>query len=92
MDRIFIFVLLLSPILAQVEKPTEPTECNELNQGRCECGDTNNGFTTYTFWQNDQQRCFHVFIPPELKDREILPVFVTAHCYSKDTLKGKCYF
>ena len=87
MAKFFFFALLLSPILAQIEKPIEPTECNESNQGRCECGNTEEGFTTYTFWQGDVQRCFHVFVPPELKD-QILPVSVLAHCYSEDRLSG----
>ena len=68
------------------EKPTEPTECNADNKGRCPCGNKSKGFTTYTFWINERQRCFHVF---RLLTRvtERLPVLMTMQCYGKDRLK-----
>ena len=55
------------------EKPTEPAKCSDANMGRCDCGDESQGFTTYTFWQGDVQRCFTVFIPNE-RAGEVLPV------------------
>ena len=33
-------------------KPCTPTKCDPVNQGRCDCS-TDAGFTTYTFWIND---------------------------------------
>ena len=89
MAKLLVFVLLLSPILAQEEKPTEPTECNDLNKGLCECGNTKQGFTTYTFWLGDEepeQRCFTIFIPPKLKNT-VLPVAVYAQCYAENKLQ-----
>ena len=89
MGKLLVFVLLLSPILAQEEKPTEPAECNDLNKGICQCGNPKNGFTTYTFWLGDEepeQRCFTVYIPPMLKN-ETLPVAVLAQCYAKNKLQ-----
>lgn len=75
-------------VLAEpLEKPTVPTECNDANQGRCECGDTSKGFTTYTFWLDGEQRCFTVYRPKE-RANEKLPVLVTPNCYGKDKLKA----
>ena len=54
-------------------------------EGRCECGDASQGFQTYTFWQNDQQRCFTVFHP---RQGEILPVVFNPNCYALDRLQG----
>ena len=82
-----VFAILSTIAFAQEEKPTEPTKCSAANQGRCPCGNEDEGFTTYTFWQGDQQRCFHVFFPPERKG-EVLPVAFLSHCYSKDRLSG----
>ena len=82
-----VFAILSTVALALEEKPTEPTKCSAANQGRCPCGDEDKGFTTYTFWQGDEQRCFHVFFPPERKG-EVLPVAVYSNCYAKDSLAG----
>ena len=64
-----------------------PTECTAANQGRCECGDTSQGFTTYTFWLGDVQRCFTVFVPPKRKT-EKLAVVLAPNCYARDRLSG----
>ena len=66
---------------------SEPTECNAENQGTCECGDTSQGFTTYTFLLDGIQRCFTVFHPIS-RARETLPVVLSANCYAKDKLSG----
>ena len=88
MKVVFVFLTILSTLtLAQDSKPTEPTKCSADNQGRCQCGDEDLGFTTYTFWQAGQQRCFTVFFPPERKG-EVLPVTILSHCYSQDRLSG----
>merc|ERR1719328_364602 len=88
MKVVFLILAFMSTsALAQEEKPTEPTKCSDTTQGRCQCGDEAQGFTTYTFWQGDQQRCFTVFFPPERKG-EILPVAIRSHCYSQDRLTG----
>ena len=63
---------------------TEPTECNESNQGRCECGDPSKGITTYTFKIDDVQRCFTVYHP----STEKLPVLLSPNCYASDKLMG----
>ena len=68
-----------------MDQVTEPTECNESNQGRCDCGDVSNGFTTYTFWINDVQRCFTVYHPVS-RSTEKLPVVLFMNCYAKDQL------
>ena len=65
--------------------PTVPTECNDKNQGRCECGDVSNGFTTYTFWLSDVQRCFTVY-HPKSRESEALPVVLSMQCYAEDKL------
>jgi len=67
------------------EKPTEPAKCSDANMGRCDCGDESQGFTTYTFWQDDVQRCFTVFIPNE-RANEVLPVVFGPNCYASDVL------
>ena len=53
--------------------------------GRCDCGNPSNGFTTYTFWQGEVQRCFTVFIPNE-RAGEVLPVVFGPNCYAGDVL------
>jgi len=68
------------------EMPTEPTECNAANQGRCECAD-GDGFTTYTFWLGDVQRCFSVFHPTAHAGKS-LPVVLSMRCYAQDRLQG----
>ena len=53
--------------------------------GRCDCGSPDKGFTTYTFWQGDVQRCFTVFQPIE-RAGEKLPVVFGPNCYAQDIL------
>lgn len=62
-----------------------PTECTDSNQGRCECGDVSKGFTTYTFWVGDVQRCFTVYRPIN-RASDVLPVVLTSQCYGNDKL------
>merc|ERR1711953_150984 len=69
------------------EKPTDPTKCSDANQGRCECGDESKGFTTYTFWQFDVQRCFTVYQPLD-RAGQVLPVVFAPNCYATDKLSG----
>jgi len=69
------------------EKPTDPTKCSSANQGRCDCGNESNGFTTYTFWQFDVQRCFTVYQPLD-RAGEVLPVVFAPNCYAADKLSG----
>jgi len=85
---IFAFVVVVQ---ATVE-PTEPELCTDENQGRCDCGDQSLGFYTFTFWQEEVQRCFTVFYPLERVVDEVpeqLAVVFSPHCYSKDKLNGK---
>lgn len=67
--------------------PTVPTACSDANQGRCECGDTSDGFYTYTFWLGDVQRCFTVYHPTS-RASEALPVVLSPNCYGQDSLQG----
>ena len=69
-------------------KPTNPTEVNDANQGRCPRGDTKKGFTTYTFWLNDVQRCFTTYNPPGFENKS-LPVRLTMQCYAKGNFHKK---
>ena len=55
--------------------------------GRCECGDPSDGFTTYTFWLEDVQRCFTVYRPVS-RASEKLPVVLAMRCYGEDKLMG----
>ena len=55
--------------------------------GRCECGDPSDGFTTYTFWIDDAQRCFTVYRPTS-RASERLPVLLSMQCYAQDKLMG----
>merc|ERR1719328_734756 len=66
---------------------SEPVECTTENEGNCECGDTSQGFTTYTFFVGDVQRCFTVFHPVS-RVGEKLPVVLSPNCYAKDSLRG----
>ena len=61
-----------------VEKPTVPTVCTENNSGSCECSD-DVGFTTYTWWIEDQQRCFTTYVPPDIPGP--LPALLSLDCY-----------
>ena len=87
MDQRLIILLAFfaTVVLAQNEQPSTPTVCNGANQGRCECGDQSQGFTTYTFWVEDQQRCFTVYQP---EFSEPLPVMIFSQCYGKDKLSS----
>ena len=87
MKKSLLFLLFLGFTKAQLEKPTEPTKCSDANQGRCECGKESLGITTYTFWQGEEQRCFHVYVPEELEGQENVPVAVFSNCYAEDKLK-----
>lgn len=69
------------PVLGDV------TECSGDQDGNCECGDTSEGFTTYTFMVDDVQRCFTVFHPMS-RAGEKLPVVLSPNCYAKDKLQG----
>ena len=69
------------------DQPTDPTPCSPENEGRCECGDVERGFETYTFWIGDVQRCFTVFRPPS-RASESLPVSLFSNCYAQDSLDG----
>lgn len=67
------------------DKPTEPTVCDSGNKGRCDCS-SDEGFTTYTFWQGELQRCFTVYTP---KATLPAPVLLSMQCYAKDKLSGQ---
>merc|ERR1712102_13339 len=64
----------------QTEGPTTTTEIPDLSDivactstSGCECGDSSKGFQTYTFTQNNRQRCFTIFHPLS-RQNEVLPV------------------
>merc|ERR1719219_1669894 len=60
---------------------------NVEKDGNCECGDTTKGFQTYTFMQDDVQRCFTVFHPLE-RAGEVLPVvFFSSMLWQRQTWK-----
>ena len=86
LNHCFIF-LTLAVVLVRSQHPTEPVACTNQNKGHCECGDTSQGFHTYTFWIGNDQRCFTVFIPPE-RASESLPVVFHSQCYAGDALQG----
>ena len=81
------FLLALAIELTFAQHPTEPTPCTNQNRGHCECGNTQDGFHTYTFWMGNDQRCFTVFHPPE-RASESLPVLFSSNCYATDHLQG----
>ena len=81
-----IFNSNLISFLQPTEFPEDPTACSPENAGRCECGDPSDGFTTYTFWQNDQQRCFTIYHPT--MQETALPVVFNPNCYAEDKLQG----
>lgn len=66
--------------------PLSPTVCSELNRGECQCNDAP-GFTTYTWWVAQQQRCATVYVPPSAQGP--LPVLLTQNCYTANAL-GEC--
>ena len=72
------------------DKSINPVECNKKNRGHCECANTKDGFTTYTFMVSGQKRCFTVYHPFSRKN-ESLPVVITAQCYAKDQIGAKGY-
>ena len=84
---LFCLSLVLKIALTKSQHPTEPVPCNDQNKGLCECGDTSQGFYTYTFWIGNDQRCFTFFIPPE-RSSESLPVVFHSNCYARDELQG----
>ena len=86
-QHFLVYFINLDETEEPTEKPTEPTECNDANMGRCECGDPTNGFTTYTFWLGDVQRCFTVYRPIS-RESEKLPVVLAMRCYGEDKLMG----
>merc|ERR1712136_288248 len=71
--------------VADTSSPSTPAECNSANKGRCQCGDTSKGFTTYTFDVEGQQRCFTVYQPAS---ETPLPVVITSQCYGTDSLNS----
>merc|ERR1712038_118684 len=78
----------------QTEGPTTTTEIPDLSDivactsaSGCECGDSSKGFQTYTFTQNNQQRCFTIFHPLS-RQNEVLPVMFSPNCYAEDRLQG----
>merc|ERR1711993_105031 len=85
MKTILLFLTLIF-CLGNCQKTTEPTPCTNANKGHCECGDTSQGFQTYTFWIDDVQRCFTIFHP--FSYSKLLPVLITSQCYAKDALQG----
>jgi len=44
-------------------KPSKPTLVDSTNQGRCPLPPSTPGFSTYTVWSHDVQRCFQQYIP-----------------------------
>jgi len=64
-----------------------PVQCTSANAGNCECGDTSQGFTTYTFQLNGVQRCFTIY-RPKGHDNQKLPVVFSPNCYAHDRLVG----
>ena len=69
------------------DQSTEAVECDAQNPGSCECGETSEGFNTYTFWIGDVQRCFTVFHPNSRKSQK-LPVVLSPNCFAEDRLQG----
>ena len=67
-------------------RPSRPTACSQINQGDCECTDAN-GFTTWTWWVAEQQRCATTYRPPGANGP--LPVLISNDCYSSNRL-GQC--
>ena len=67
-----------------------PAECTQDNKGHCQCGNTEEGFTTYTFKTSGQKRCFTVYHPLSRKD-EALPVVISAQCYARSQLDAQWY-
>ena len=71
-------------VLVTLDDETKyPVECTKDNKGHCRCGNTKDGFTTYTFMISGKTRCFTVYHPSSRK-LEALPVVISAECYSKD--------
>ena len=88
--RLMINIIHIDPAISSpsMDEPTKPVECTSANKGRCQCGDTSKGFTTYTFWVGDVQRCFTVFHPLS-RAGEKLPVVLSPQCYAKDGLSAQ---
>ena len=65
------------------DESSYPVECTKDNKGHCRCGNTEDGFTTYTFVVSGKKRCFTVY-HPLIRKNEALPVVISAECYAKD--------
>ena len=69
-------------------KPTTPTLVDANNLGSCKCATSSQpGYSVYTWWVQDQQRCFIVYIPPSAPAGP-LPVQLHLQCYGMDVLKA----
>ena len=68
------------------DRPATPTVCTDANRGTCACNDAP-GFTTWTWWVADQQRCATTYVPPAVSGP--LPVVISNDCYSSNGL-GVC--
>ena len=70
-------------------RPLVPSVCNTQNQGICDCSNEE-GFTTYTWYVQEQQRCFTIYQPSHLSDQD-LPVVISNSCYTQNNLRaGGC--
>ena len=67
-------------------RPSMPTPCSNDNRGDCACSDEE-GFTTWTWWVADQQRCATTYHPPNHQGP--LPLLISNDCYSSNGL-GQC--
>ena len=63
-----------------------PTICSDSASGDCECSNAE-GFTTWTWWVADQQRCATAYVPPSVQGP--LPVLISNDSYSRNRL-GDC--
>lgn len=75
-----------SSALQPDERPSTPTACSPSNQGNCECNNAQ-GFTTWTWWVADQQRCATTYVPDNAEAP--LPVLISNDGYSRNGL-GEC--
>lgn len=67
---------------------TEPTVCTESSgePSACECS-TEEGFTTYRFQQDDNERCFTTYVDPETPSEQ-LPLVFLPDCYTANSLQS----
>ena len=72
------------------DSPTdsEPTACTESSSAAnaCECS-TDEGFTTYRFDQNDEERCLTTYVDP-VRATEALPLVILPDCYTENSLQN----